>query len=53
MDAVLDNCCLNFGGNDFVDMLFLRFHADDLEHLFSIRCGRSIVAFDEVVSDNI
>jgi hypothetical protein len=31
----------------------LRFHADDLEHLFSIRCGGAVVAFDEVVSDHI
>ena len=42
----------NLGSDDFVDKLFLRFHADDLEHLFSIRCGRAVVAFDEVVSNH-
>ena len=26
----------DFGSNDFIDKLFLRFNADDLEHLFSI-----------------
>ena len=39
----------DFGSDDFVDKLFLRFHADDLEHLFSVGCGGAVVAFDEVV----
>ncbi len=43
----------DLGSDDFVDKLFLRLDADDLEHLFSIRCGGAVVAFDEVVSDHI
>ena len=42
----------DFGSDDFVDKLFLRFHADDLEHLFSVGCGGPVVAFDKVVSNH-